>query len=167
VVSHHLGGFLLLDRAGLLHPAADPGVHHVSAGRETSIPAVPVLPSEALLPAGSDASLAPREVSPAKDVEPWGPRHRPRSLEPVRSPRALALLAFPSPAAETVTRLDRADELGLQGLAPPSGPEPTPPRERRCGPDAPMGLADASSPDRPPGACTPHGRDRRAPTVTP
>jgi hypothetical protein len=37
VVSHHLDGLLLLDRAGLLHPAADHGVHRVSARRETDL----------------------------------------------------------------------------------------------------------------------------------
>lgn len=41
VVSHHLDGLLLFDRAGLFHPAADPGVRHVSSGRETGLPAAP------------------------------------------------------------------------------------------------------------------------------
>jgi len=46
VVSHHLDGFILLDRAGLFHPAPDPGVHLVSPGRETWIPAVRSCPSK-------------------------------------------------------------------------------------------------------------------------
>jgi hypothetical protein len=46
VVSHHLDGLILLDRAGLFHPAPDPGVHLVSPGRETWILAVHSCPSK-------------------------------------------------------------------------------------------------------------------------
>jgi hypothetical protein len=46
VVSHHLDGLLLLDLAGLLHPAADPGVHRVSARRETDLLAMLSRPSK-------------------------------------------------------------------------------------------------------------------------
>jgi hypothetical protein len=103
VVSHHLDGFLLLDRAGLLHPAADPGVHRVSARRETRFPAMRSCPSKPCSPPAATVRVR-HEVALASSTEPWGPRHRPRSLEPVRSPRALALLTFPSPAATTVSR---------------------------------------------------------------
>ena len=50
VVSHHLDGLLLSDRAGLFHPAADPRVRCVSTGRETGFPASAILPFEAFPP---------------------------------------------------------------------------------------------------------------------
>lgn len=50
VVSHHLDGFLLSDRAGLLRPAPDPGVHRVSCRRETALLTVWFLPFEAFPP---------------------------------------------------------------------------------------------------------------------
>jgi hypothetical protein len=50
VVSHHLGGLLLRDPAAMLQAAADPGVHRVSIRRETDLPAVLLLPSEAFPP---------------------------------------------------------------------------------------------------------------------
>jgi len=66
VVSHHLDGLLLIDLAGLLHPAPDPGVHRVSVCRETDFLAMPFLPYEAFLPAGScTASTPPRLPSPS------------------------------------------------------------------------------------------------------
>jgi hypothetical protein len=46
VVSHHLGGFLLSDGAGLLRPAPDPGVHRVSSRRETGLPTMRSCPSK-------------------------------------------------------------------------------------------------------------------------
>jgi hypothetical protein len=46
VVSHHLGGLLLSDGAGLLRPAPDPGVHRVSSRRETGLLTVRSCPSK-------------------------------------------------------------------------------------------------------------------------
>jgi hypothetical protein len=46
VVLHHLGGLLLSNGAGLLRPAPDPGVHRVSARRETSILTMRSCPSK-------------------------------------------------------------------------------------------------------------------------
>jgi len=67
VVSHHLDGFLRARLAGLLHPAADPGVRLVSCPAETA--------------------HSPRRYHPSKNVTdpPWA----------LRSPGALAPLMFP------------------------------------------------------------------------
>jgi len=50
VVSHHLDGLILLDRAGLFRPAADPGVRPVSPRRETRLLSAPFPPFEAFPP---------------------------------------------------------------------------------------------------------------------
>jgi len=67
VVSHHLDGFLRARLAGLLHPAADPGVRLVSCPAETA--------------------HSPRRYHPSKKATdpPWA----------LRSPGALAPLMFP------------------------------------------------------------------------
>jgi len=67
VVLHHLDGFLRARLAGLLHPAADPGVRLVSCAAE--------------------AVHSPRRYHPSKNVTdpPWA----------LRSPGALAPLMFP------------------------------------------------------------------------
>jgi hypothetical protein len=57
VVSHHLDGLLLLDRAGLLHPAADPGVHRVAA--------VPSCPPKLCSPPAARARVTARIVADA------------------------------------------------------------------------------------------------------
>jgi hypothetical protein len=172
VVSHHLDGFLLLDLAGLLHPAADHGVHRVSARRETcflamhSCPPKPCSPPAATTTRLHEVTLDPSRfrVRAADEVSlacatsgAVGPRHRPRSFEPVRSPRALALLAFPSPAATTVARRSYPESRASRALL----------RRRvrcllrrfqRCGPDAPMGLAEVPGRIRSPTACAARAR---------
>jgi hypothetical protein len=149
----------------LLHPAADRGVHRVSARRETdflamhSCPPKPCSPPAATTTRPHEVSLDPSrfrgrtadEVSLACATPgAVGPRHRPRSFEPVRSPRALALLTFPSPAATTVARRSYPESRASRALL----------RRRvrclrrrfqRCGPDAPMGLAEVPCRIRSPG----------------
>jgi hypothetical protein len=71
---------------------------------KTGLPAMPSCPPKPCSPPAATSPRAPREVALAWVVEPLGSRHRPRSFEPVRSPRALALLAFLPPAASTVAR---------------------------------------------------------------
>jgi len=66
VVLHHLSSFLLLDRAGLFRPAADPGVHHVSPRRETKIPTVLFPPFEAFPPPEAFDTALVRVVSPLR-----------------------------------------------------------------------------------------------------
>jgi hypothetical protein len=71
VVSHHLDGLLLLDPAGLLHPAADPGVHRVSTRRETGFLAMLSRPSKPCSPPAATSRVR-REVALAPSTEPWG-----------------------------------------------------------------------------------------------
>jgi hypothetical protein len=59
VVLHHLDGLILLDRAGLFHPAADPGVRPVSPRRETKFPSAPFPPFEAFPPPTATGPTAP------------------------------------------------------------------------------------------------------------
>jgi hypothetical protein len=77
VVSHHLDGLLRSELAGLLHPAADPGVRRVS---------------ELRLPHAAEAEPGMRTLFPATHT-PWRtysssavPRHRGRCLPAVTSP---------------------------------------------------------------------------------
>jgi hypothetical protein len=144
VVSHHLGGFLLLDRAGLLHPAADPGVHRVSARRETSFLAMLSCPSKPCSPPAATSRSPPRGF----------PRVVHRAVGPASPPalsRAGAFTARPCPPGLPLPgRHDGcpprvSEEPGLQGLAPPSGPEPAPPfpeTRARCS----RGLGRCSAP---------------------
>ena len=80
VVLHHLGGFLLRNFAGLLHPAADPGVHRVSvvvdsfrAPKSSSRPVRWTSPRCPFIPL--EGSSSPAAAS----------RHRDRCLPGVRS----------------------------------------------------------------------------------
>jgi len=60
VVSHHLDGFLRARPAGLLHPAADPGVRRVSRCASTSIAGSLRIPPEPEPPLPRDAFHTPR-----------------------------------------------------------------------------------------------------------
>jgi hypothetical protein len=80
VVSHHLDGLFLSDRAGLLRPAPDPGVHRVSSRRETGSSRCGFCPSKLSLrrqrrirapPFGSGVSAGPRHRSAHRWTTPF------------------------------------------------------------------------------------------------
>jgi len=90
VVSHHLDGFLRSEVAGVLHPAADPGVPDVSRTRASSVRR-----------RRAPRALPRRAQIPSEDV----PRRQPFRVTAVVAP-----VLFPQ----------------LRGLAPSSGPRPSP-----------------------------------------
>ncbi len=76
VVSHHLDGFLRAAAAGLLHPAADPGVRRVSSRFIALDPKVSL-----------DSTLGPRDAPTLQRVSLAKSRAAsPRPMPPCRSP---------------------------------------------------------------------------------
>jgi hypothetical protein len=110
VVSHHLDGLLLSDRAGLFRPAPDPGVHPVSSRHETGILTVLFLPFEAFPP--------PTAADPAR-VRLCGPASRARPLLAVPYTACLA----PSPFTPCTVQLSSHRWFPSRWL-----PIPRPPR---------------------------------------
>jgi hypothetical protein len=85
VVSHHLDGSILFDRAGLLRPAPDPGVHRVSSRRETGLLTVRSCPSKLSLRRQQRGRAPPF----GGDSVSAGPRHGCVHRWTLPSPRAL------------------------------------------------------------------------------
>jgi hypothetical protein len=137
VVSHHLGGFLLSDRAGLFHPAPDPGVHRVSLRRETKIPAALVLPSEAFPPSTATSPARVRTRGRASRSS-----HRWLSLHRSPCPLTLSLRkwedGFPFPDGVSPVSLR---SRGLRALLH-RRVRCRPARFRSRLPGAPLGLTD-------------------------
>jgi hypothetical protein len=114
VVSHHLDGFLRSRFAGLLHPAADPGVHCVSrtppGGRRSD--------------SGTHARSSQCGSVPLEGLSPptAAPRHRgrcPLAVAPSWRRRTVRpTVSSPSPICVDT------DGTRLRGLAPSSGPRP-------------------------------------------
>jgi hypothetical protein len=109
VVSHHLGGFLLSDGAGLLRPAPDPGVRRVSSRRETGLLTARSCPSKLSLRRQRRPRLSPEPRARVRDrpsldlsftarlaPSPFAPVHREegfpshvRRAPPLSGPRRL------------------------------------------------------------------------------
>jgi hypothetical protein len=127
VVSHHLGGFLRSRFAGLLHPAADPGVHCVS-----HTPPVDHRSGSGTHACSSQCGSVPLEgLSPPTAA----PRHRgrcPLAVAPSWRRRTVQpTVSSPSPVCVDT------DGPRLRGLAPSSGPRPHPTVAGGAWPDPP------------------------------
>jgi hypothetical protein len=137
VVSHHLDGFILSDRAGLFRPAPDPGVRPVSSRHETGILTARFLPFEAFPP--------PTAAEPGRcfqRVRLRGPASRARPSLAVPFTACLAPSPFTPCTVKTIAHPTSAavarcgcPEPGPRGLAPSSGPLlacPLPVTKARC-----------------------------------
>ena len=132
VVSHHSDGLLLSDRAGLLRPAHDHGVHHVSTCCEQAFPRCsPTL-----------QSLAPRPQRRCEAGFPSshrGVRHRlaacchaaSRSPVPLPSRRCSR---SPDPTVADRLHLPQARPQGLAPRSKPCPAEALPLHQDRCSP---------------------------------
>jgi hypothetical protein len=122
VVFHHLGGFLLRSFAGLLHPAADPGVHRVSV-------VVRLVPgSEELVSTHPTAFPAMSFSYPSKALPLLQPHHVTVTVASLVFDPSLSRWMSPSrlcSAAESVTlpcRFQQFHALSSLGFVPLQGP---------------------------------------------
>jgi hypothetical protein len=137
VVSHHLDGFILSDRAGLFRPAPDPGVRPVSSRHETGILTARFLPFEAFPPptAANPVVLFPASPSPRACVTGASIAGRPFTACLAPSPfTPCTVKTISHPTSAAVARCG-CPEPGPRGLAPSSGPLlacPLPVTKARC-----------------------------------